>query len=132
MHPNADLIRQGYDAFAVGDLEAVSGLLADDIVWIHTGDSPLAGEYRGKDAVFAYFGRLLEMTAFTFRQTIHTILADDDHVVVLTDVAWDSPQEFRSHDVFVWHVKDGQATHCWAVASDQAASAAALMAVPDA
>ena len=127
MHANAELISRGYDAFAAGDLNAVAELFADDIVWTHTGDHVLAGEYHGKDAVFAYFGRLLELTNFTFRQTVHAILADDEHVVVLTDSAWDSPREFNGHDVFVWHVRDGKATHCWTIASDQAASNAALV-----
>ncbi|MEI6361988.1 MAG: nuclear transport factor 2 family protein [Actinomycetes bacterium] len=127
MHPNAELIRSGYDAFAVGDLDAVAALFADDITWTHTGDHVLAGEYHGKQEVFEYFGKLLGLTNGTFRQTVHAILADDDHVVVLTDVAWDEPREFRSHDVFVWHVRDGKATACWAVAADQAASHASLM-----
>jgi len=126
MHANGETIRQGFDAFAAGDLEAVSRLLDDDIIWIHSGDAVLAGEYRGKDAVFGYFGKLLELTSFTFRQEVHAILADDDHVVVMTDVAWDSPREFRGHDVFVWHVRDGKATHCWAIPTDQAAADAAL------
>jgi ketosteroid isomerase-like protein len=128
MHPNAELIHNGYDAFAAGDLDAVAALLADDITWTHTGDHVLAGEYHGKEDVFGYFGKLLELTQGTFRQSIHAILADDDHVVVLTDVAWDAPNEFRSHDVFVWHMRDGKATECWAIAADQAASNASLVA----
>lgn len=127
MHPNAEIIRRGYEAFAAGDLAAIGELLADDIVWTHTGDSPLAGEYRGKDAVFEYFGRILDLTSFTFRQTIHAIVADDDHVVVLTDAAWDAPREFRGHDIFVWHVEGGRAARCWAIPTDQATATASLV-----
>ncbi|MGN6170583.1 MAG: hypothetical protein ACTHQQ_20820 [Solirubrobacteraceae bacterium] len=32
-HPSAELLRRGYDAFAEVDLEAVHGLLAEDITW---------------------------------------------------------------------------------------------------
>jgi ketosteroid isomerase-like protein len=126
MHPNAELIRLGFNDFAVGDLEAVSALLADDITWTHTGEHILAGEYHGKTEVFEYFGKLLELTKGTFHQSIHAILADDDHVVVLTDVAWNAPREFRGHEVFVWHIKDGKATECWAIATEQAAASATL------
>ena len=126
MHPNAEVIQRGYDAFAAADLDAVNALLAEDIVWHHMGDSVLAGEYHGKDAVFAYLGRIMELTGFTFRQEIHALLADDDHVVVMTDCSWDAPREFRGHDIFVWHVANGQATHCWAIPTEQAAANAAL------
>ena len=129
MHPHAELISKGYEAFAAGDLAAIDSLLADDIAWTHCGDSPLAGKYRGKEEVFAYFGTLLEMTHGTFRQDIHAILADDDHVVVLTDVAWDEPHAFRGNDVFVWHVREGKAAACWAIPGEQAAATAALVPV---
>ena len=32
-HPSAELLRRGYDAFAEVDLDAVHGLLAEDITW---------------------------------------------------------------------------------------------------
>ena len=32
-HPNVELTRRGYDAFAKGDLAALSELLADDVTW---------------------------------------------------------------------------------------------------
>ena len=42
-------------------------LLADDIVWRSPGRNPLSGDYRGKDAVLALFGRLAEETGGTLR-----------------------------------------------------------------
>ena len=126
MHPHGELIQRGFEAFAAGDLAAISDLLADDIAWHTTGESVLSGDFVGKDAVFGYFAKLIEVTEGTFHQEIHAILADDEHVVVVTDVSWEKPRPFVGNDVFVWHVKDGKATECWAVQKDQAASAAAL------
>src|SRR3954451_14990283 len=42
---------------AAGALEPVADLLADDVVWHVPGTSPIAGEYRGREAVIGYFRR---------------------------------------------------------------------------
>jgi len=54
------------------------------------------------------------------------VLADDDHVVVLTEGTQDKPRPFTGQAVSVWHVRDGKAVECWGIQADQAASAAAL------
>ena len=53
-HPNVELTRQGYEAFAKGDLAALSGLIADDVTWHVLGIGPLSGDYRGRDGVFGF------------------------------------------------------------------------------
>ena len=126
MHPNGVLISEGFEAFAKGDMDTVGRLLDDDISWHTAGTGVLSGDFRGKDAVVAYFGKLMELTEGTFHQEIHAILADDDHVVVLTDNGQDKPRPFTGQTVFVWHLRDGKAVECWDVPMDQAAAAAAL------
>ena len=126
MHPNGELIQRGFEAFAQGDMGAISGLFADDITWHAPGTGVLSGDYHGKDEVFGLFGRLLELTEGTFHQEIHAILADDEHVVVLTTSGQNKPRPFAGQQVFIWHVKDGQAVDCWAIQADQAAAAAAF------
>ena len=126
MHPNGEIIQRGFEAFAKGDMDTVAGLFTDDIVWHSSGTSVLSGDYRGKEAVFGLFGKLMEVTGGTFHQDIHTILADDDHVVVLTSDHWETPRSYSGQSVFVWHVRDGKAFECWAIETDQEASAAAL------
>lgn len=126
MHPNGELIREGFEAFAKGDMDTVGGLFGDDIQWHATGTSALSGDFRGKAEVFGFFAKLHEMTEGTFHQEIHAVLADDDHVVVLTNYGQDKPRPFSGQQVFVWHVLDGKAVECWGVPTDQAAAAAAL------
>lgn len=41
--------------YAGGDLRPVAELLADDVVWHVPGTSPIAGDYRGPEAVIEYF-----------------------------------------------------------------------------
>jgi ketosteroid isomerase-like protein len=46
-HPNVARMREGYDAFAKGDLAALRELMTEDIVWHLPGHSALAGDYEG-------------------------------------------------------------------------------------
>ena len=82
MHPDGELIQKGFEAFAKGDMDTVGALFHDDIQWHAPGTSALSGDYRGKAEVFGFFAKLQELTEGTFRQEIHAVLADDDHVVV--------------------------------------------------
>ena len=41
--------------YARGDLEAAEELLAENVVWHVPGTSPIAGDYRGREAVSEYF-----------------------------------------------------------------------------
>lgn len=58
-HPNAELLRKGYDAFSRGDLDTIRNeVFSADIVLHVAGRNLLSGEYRGVDAVFGFFGKL--------------------------------------------------------------------------
>ena len=76
-HPNEDLLRQGYQAFATDDIDTVLSLFAQDIVWHMAGTSQLAGDYRGHQQVVGFFGRIMELSGGTFRLDIHDVLAVD-------------------------------------------------------
>jgi ketosteroid isomerase-like protein len=80
-HPNEELVRKGYDAFARGDMDTLRELFDPDIVWHFPGRSLLAGDHRGTDAVLGFFGRTMELTAGTFRAELHDVVADDRHTV---------------------------------------------------
>ena len=56
-HPNVELTRRGYEAFAKGDMATLSELLADDVTWHVDGAGPLSGTYHGRVEVFGFFGR---------------------------------------------------------------------------
>ena len=65
-HANVQVARRGYEAFSRGDMATVRELLADDVEWHVGGNNPISGDYKGKDAVFGFFGKLMELTAGTF------------------------------------------------------------------
>jgi SnoaL-like domain len=50
-HPNIELTRRAYDAFAKGDLAALSEFIADDATWHVQGVGELSGDYHGRDEV---------------------------------------------------------------------------------
>jgi ketosteroid isomerase-like protein len=43
------------EMYAGGDLAAVEELVAEDVVWHVPGTSPIAGDYRGREAVTGYW-----------------------------------------------------------------------------
>src|SRR5258708_2364438 len=46
-HPNVELTRRGYAAFAAGDLATMTELIADDVTWHVTGAGPRTGTGAG-------------------------------------------------------------------------------------
>jgi ketosteroid isomerase-like protein len=78
---NAAIVRRGYEAFNSGDMKTLTELFDESAVWHMPGRSSLAGDYEGREAAFAYFGRLGQETGGTFRAELQHLLADGDRVV---------------------------------------------------
>ena len=81
-HPNATLVRRGYAAFNTADIETLSEILGENVVWHTPGRSPIAGDYRGRDAVFGQFGRYGGDTAGTFSADLQHVLTDQEGRVI--------------------------------------------------
>jgi uncharacterized protein len=114
-HPNVEQARRGYEAFAKGDLATLTELIADDAVWHVQGTGPLDGDYRGRDQIFGFFGRLAEETGGTFRLDVHDILANDEHTAVLATLsATRGSKSINEPVVNVSHNRDGKITEFWA------------------
>jgi ketosteroid isomerase-like protein len=76
-HPNVQRMREGYDAFAKGDLAAFDDLWDDDVRWHNSGHSQVSGTFEGRPAIFEMFGRLFEITEGSLRLEVLSTLADD-------------------------------------------------------
>jgi uncharacterized protein len=112
-HPNVELTRRGHTAFAKGDMQTLSDLMADDVIW-HVSGGPLSGDYHGRSDVFGFFARLAEETGGTFRLEVHDVLANDEHSVALCTLS--ASRGDRSVDVPVVnisHVRAGKITEFW-------------------
>ena len=118
MHPNAQAVMRGFQAFAEGDMTTMKALFADDATWHFAGRNKWSGDYTGPDSIVQY------MTGVAAEATIdnqpHAILADDDHVVVLIKQSSSrNAKSFSGNSVYVFHVSDAKITQAWAIPADQ-------------
>ncbi|HYT30466.1 MAG TPA: nuclear transport factor 2 family protein [Actinomycetota bacterium] len=119
-HPNEELTRRGLDAFSKGDLSALDDLFDENIVWHVGGRSPLSGDYRGRQEVYGFFGKTMELSGGSFRLDVHDVLANDDHVVVLSTAhAERGGKTLDNNGIQVLHVADGKVVESWLHPADQ-------------
>jgi ketosteroid isomerase-like protein len=85
-HPNAKVVRHGYEAFAQGDLDALREFMAHDVVWHEPGRGPLAGDHKGPEGVLALLGELRARSDGTFRVEIVDLLVNSERVVAIQQV----------------------------------------------
>ena len=121
-HPNADLVRKGFEAFASGDMVTLDAIMDDDVVWHASGTGVIAGDFVGKQAVFGSFATIPQETD-SFSQDIHAIVADDDHTIALVNAtATRRGKTVTLSQVLVFHLEDGKAKEVWITPFDQAAA----------
>jgi hypothetical protein len=122
-HPNEDLVRRGYAAFASGDMATLDELFADDVVWHAPGRNQLSGDQVGKQAVFAQFAKVAELSGGTFSIEIHDLLANDTHAVALIRATGEREgRRLDDNSVQVFHIVDGKVTEQWLQPGDAYAS----------
>jgi len=120
-HPDAQLVRQGYDAFIAGDMEWLNEHFAETIVWHVAGNNALAGDYRGREEVLAFFARSVQAATPNF--DVHDVVAGEDHTVALVNIHFtrtDNGRTFEGRTVQVLHIENGKALESWTLAEDQA------------
>lgn len=81
-HENAEVVRRGYQAFNTADMKALTELFDESASWHTPGRSPAAGDRKGRDAVFAQFGRYGGETGGTFKAELKQVFTSDDGRVI--------------------------------------------------
>lgn len=119
-HVNVERARRAYEAFSTGDMQTVGELMADDVIWHVAGDSVISGDYKGKDGVFGFFGKLAQETGGTIKIEVHDILANDEHVAALvTNSAERNGKSLKWNAVNISHSdKEGRVTESWSFVED--------------
>jgi ketosteroid isomerase-like protein len=116
-------VRESLDLVAKGDFERLRDFYTDDVLWHVGGDHPLSGDYRGKDALMAYFERVRSLTDASLTIEPESILTSDQHVAMFTRVR--AHRESKRMDVVLAQVfkvaDDGRWSEYWALADDQEA-----------
>ena len=123
-HPNAALVRQGYEAFERGDMDWMQEHLADDVIWHVGGKSAMTGDYRGKDEVLNLFGRQAQAAGGPPRTSLDDIVGNDRHVVAFGNATLDDPDGGSVSWKFanIFRVADGKAQEVWGLADETSES----------
>jgi len=120
---NIELARKGYRAFNDKDVEAVTSLFAEDILWHGGPRGPLAGDHKGKAAVMDLFMKFGQLTEGSYTAELHDVLATEEHTVVLgISTMSRKGTDYKDKFVDVLHPDaDGKVTEFWRFSEDQAA-----------
>ncbi|MFQ5517018.1 MAG: nuclear transport factor 2 family protein [Acidimicrobiia bacterium] len=117
-HPNVELLKSGFAAFASGDMATLDELFADDAVWHGGGRHRFSGDFEGKAAIFGMFAELVSYED-SFQQDIHAAFADAEHGVALVKgSARRGDKALDGNNVFVFHIADSRVTEVWVTAVD--------------
>ena len=109
-------VRNGFDAFKRGDIQAVSDQFTDDAVWHGTGTTQFGGEHRGRQAVVQNIVNYAQSYQ-DIKQDLHDFVANDKHVVALVTTSVSrNGKTYTSQETFVFHVNDqAKITEAWAI-----------------
>ena len=123
-HPNAQRIRESLETFNRGDLEGYRDFFNEDVVWYVRGTHPMAGAYRGRDALFDYFQRAREATGGSLHVAPIEIHAGDEYAAVTAHVSG-RREGGRTIEVAMTQAfrldASGRVAEYWALAGDQEA-----------
>jgi uncharacterized protein len=122
-HPNEELVRRGFDAFATGDVNMLRDLFHQDAVWHAPGRNSLAGDHQGVEAILGFFARTMEVTGGTFRVELHDVVANDEHAVAIyVSRGQREGRTLDSKNVLVSHIRNGRLVEAWQLSEDQYAA----------
>ena len=91
--------------------QALTGLLSPDVTFLQPGRSTVSGLYKGRDAVFGWFGELLAASDGTFRPELLTLYPNETQVVAVNRATATRGDATLSADAaLVFEVSDGLVT----------------------
>jgi ketosteroid isomerase-like protein len=113
-HPDEAVVRRFIDAMVARDVGAIAESFADDVVFHISGRNALSGEHRGKQEVLTRLFQAWEEAFGGLEIRVHDILANDKHVVVLSDRrASRDDRILEMRAATVYHVRDGRIAEAW-------------------
>jgi uncharacterized protein len=113
-HPDEAVVRRFIDAMVARDVGAIAGCFTEDVVFHIAGRNALSGDHRGKQEVMTRLFQAWEEAFGGLEIDVHDVLADDDHVVVLSDRrATRDNRTLEMRSASVYHVRDGLIAEAW-------------------
>ena len=113
MADNTEMIRNLYDAFARGDIQAVLEVLAPNVEWTEAEGFPYGGTFVGPDAVLQNVFMKLGTEWDGYAAVPHEFIADAETVIALGDYSGTfkaTGKSFKAPFVHVWRFSGGKVT----------------------
>ena len=114
---NLEILKQGYKAFAAGNVEAAIANWSDDIVWEECIGLPFVkgdGKYHGKQSVVQDILGPIPEIYDNFSIEISDFVDGGDRIVMVGHYAgtWKATgKKFKANATHTWSFKNGKATH---------------------
>lgn len=78
---NIQVVETYFSSLAKGDLNTLGALFAEDVIWNQPGHGSLSGIHQGKSAVFALFGKFMEISEGSFRiDAVNSVMSNGNLV----------------------------------------------------
>jgi ketosteroid isomerase-like protein len=113
-HASEAVVRRFADAMVARNPGEIADCFTDDVVFHIPGRNALSGDYRGKAEVLHRLFQAWEEAFFGLEIKVHDVLADAEHVVMLSDrkaVRGNRTCEMRAASIY--HVRDGKIAEAW-------------------
>ena len=114
---NLEILKQGYKAFAAGNVEAAIANWSDDIVWEECSSFPFVkgdGKYVGKQAIVENIFANIPQHYDNFSIEISDFVDGGDRIVMVGHYTgtWKATgKKFKANATHTWTFKNGKATH---------------------
>ena len=117
---NAAVAERIWSATAAGDARALADVLDENVVWRAHGHNPLAGTFRGRDRVIAYFADFADRVD-DVRLSLQDVYASGDGAVIAYEVeAQQGGRTYRSETLIRLRIRDGRVAEADVTPLDQA------------
>jgi uncharacterized protein len=111
---NVQIVKDGFAAYARGDMQGLLALFAEDIEWIVPGEGlRFAGTYRGLAEVAGFFQKISEMLEVSLFEP-REFVAQGDRVLVVgfeRETVKATNRTFEEHWVFAFTFRNGKVTN---------------------
>src|SRR5712691_9838523 len=105
---NERLLRQGYAAFATGDLAKVQEIFHPGLIWHAQRLGQLSGDHIGWPAVAEFFGRTMQLTSGTFHIDVLEVLANaQGAAAVVQSMGERDGSRLNDRQIHHFHFEDG-------------------------
>ena len=107
---NVAIMQRAYDAFNAADIDTLTELFDENVVWHLPGKSSMAKDYQGRDATLAYFGQIGQESGGTFQAELQQLFAGDDGRVIglQRSTAERNGKRLDADNCIVFELKDGK------------------------